>query len=370
MSRDGRSRQRSPPTKRIYRHDQESTIPPTGGTGARLCPVAQRPSGERPLTISTHIVRRDEPDVLRGASSLPDVECPWRPRTARAYHRAVHSCARRQALAVGHAPRRWRLRPPTAITMATVALVVVACASSTTSGPSGSLPPASGLSVPLSTASAPPSTGAGYDVPTPEPVNSVAVPEVPCPTTFALPTETLPPLPKTMTATVTPAVAGRVTYYGNGTLTALGPKDWHCEASVGIDGSARMTITPPGQPARSASPAPTGSILTSPRQEVYEQALTAASAGPCVGCVVAMACGLFPEALNLMAQPGLACSSAPPAGEQVTRPQPRSAVFMDPPGVAGTGDPRAAPTGRSGSSSSIPAPRPAAAVGQLPRRSR
>ncbi len=223
--------------------------------------------------------------------------------------------------------------------MATVALVVVACASSTTSGPSGSLPPASGLSVPLSTASAPPSTGAGYDVPTPEPVNSVAVPEVPCPTTFALPTETLPPLPKTMTATVTPAVAGRVTYYGNGTLTVLGPKDWHCEASVGIDGSGRMTITPPGQPARSGSPAPTGSILTSPRQEVYGQALTAASAGPCVGCVVAMACGLFPEALNLMAQPGLACSSAPPAGEQVTRPQPRSAVFMDPPGVAGTGDP-------------------------------
>ena len=197
--------------------------------------------------------------------------------------------------------------------MAAVALIVVACTSSTTSG--------------LPTASATASTNAGYDVPTPEPVHSVSVPEVPCPTTFALPTETVPPLPATMTATVTPDVAALVTYYGNGALTVLGPKDWHCAASVALDGSARMTITPPGQPTRSGSPAPT------------EQALTAATAGTCVGCVASMACGLFPEAQNLVGASGQGCTSTPPVGEQVTRPRPRSAIFMDPPGVAGTGDP-------------------------------
>lgn len=205
------------------------------------------------------------------------------------------------------------LRPHGAVVLEAIALIVVACGSSTTNEPP--------------TASATASTNRGYDVPTPEPVHSVSIPEVLCPTTFALPTETVPPLPATMTATVTPDVAALVTFYDNGALTVLGPKDWHCDATVGLDGSARMTITPPGQPTRSGSAAPT------------EQALTAATAGTCTGCVVSMACGLFPEARNLVGQPGQGCASTPPLGEQVTRPRPRSAVFMDPPGVAGTGDP-------------------------------
>jgi len=137
----------------------------------------------------------------------------------------------------------------------------------------------------------------------------------------------MPPVPTTMTATVTPDVAAQVSYYGNGTLTLLGPKDWQCAAAVGVDGSARMTITPPGQHAPSGSPS------------LDEEAVTASSGGACVGCVASMACGLFPEAWNLFAQPGLSCPTRLPIGEQVTRPRPRSAVFADPPGVAGTGEP-------------------------------
>jgi hypothetical protein len=171
------------------------------------------------------------------------------------------------------------------------------------------------------------STTAGLEAPTPEPAHSVRVPEVRCPTSFGLPGETMPSVPTTMTATLTPDVAALVTFYGNGTLTVLGPKDWHCEAAVGVDGSASMTITPPGQGRPSGSPSPD------------DQAVTASTGGACVGCIAAMACGLFPEAWNLFAQPGLSCPATPPSRERVTRPRPRSAVFEDPPGVAGTGEP-------------------------------
>ena len=218
------------------------------------------------------------------------------------------------------------LRRHVAIAIATSAMVVVACGSSNQTAPLASATTAAPSS--LAPASATPSASvAGYDVPTPEPLRSVRIPVVTCPTSFGLPDETLPPIPPTMTATVTPEVAALVTYYGDGTLTVLGPRDWHCAATVGVDASARMTIMPAGQSA------PTGS--TPPD----EQAVTASTAGACIGCVASMACGLFPEARNLSVQPGLACPSTPPTGEQITRPIPRSAVFLDPPGVAGTGDP-------------------------------
>jgi hypothetical protein len=130
-----------------------------------------------------------------------------------------------------------------------------------------------------------------------------------------------------MTATVSPAVAAQVTYYGSGTRTLLGPKGWHCEAHVGADGSTSMVITPAGQPASTESPLPD------------RQAVTAYTMGACIGCIADMACGLFPEAWKLFEQPGVSCPTKTPAGELVTRPMPRSAVFEDPPGVAGTGEP-------------------------------
>jgi hypothetical protein len=52
-----------------------------------------------------------------------------------------------------------------------------------------------------------------------------------------------------------------------------------------------------------------------------------------------MACGLFPEAWKLFDTPGSSCPTTSPARELITRPIPRSAIFEDPPGVAGTGDP-------------------------------
>ena len=148
-----------------------------------------------------------------------------------------------------------------------------------------------------------------------------------CPTTFGLPDETMGPVPSTMTATVSAAVAAQVAFYSNGTRTLLGPKGWHCEAAIGADGSSSMTITPPGQATPAGSPPPD------------HQAVTAYTGGGCVGCIATMACGLFPEAWKLFDTPGSSCPTTSPAGEVITRPIPRSVIFEDPPGVAGTGEP-------------------------------
>ncbi len=214
-----------------------------------------------------------------------------------------------------------------AVLLATVVLIVVACGGSTPTASSGSSAtgplPSSGSGV----TSPGPISSSGLEAPTPEPALTVRIPEVACPTRFGLPNATMPPLPATMTATLTPAVAMLVTFYGNGTLTLIGPQGWHCEAAVGADGSATMAITPPGQAPPAESPSPD------------DQAVTASTGGGCVACIASMACGLFPEAWNLLAQPGLSCPATPPSRERVTRPKPRSAVFEDPPGVAGTGEP-------------------------------
>ena len=150
---------------------------------------------------------------------------------------------------------------------------------------------------------------------------------VACPTTYGLPAETMGPVPSTMTATVSAEVAASVTFYANGTQTLLGPRAWRCTAAVGADGSSSMTITPPGQAAPTGSPPPD------------QQAVTSYTGGACVGCIATMACGLFPEAWKLFDQPGATCPTTTPAGELITRPMPRSAIFEDPPGLAGTGEP-------------------------------
>ena len=213
--------------------------------------------------------------------------------------------------------------------VAAFTMIVAACGSpgptaSTTGSATLAATPAGSTPAPTPVASGPaPSLAA----PTPEAANVARIPVVACPTTYGLPGESMGAIPTTMTATVTPVVAAQVTFYGNGTQTLLGPKDWHCEGAVGVDGSSRMVITPPRQLPPTGSPAPD------------HQAVTAFTGGACVSCIATMTCGLFPEAWKLFEQPGMSCPTRPPAGELVTRPFPSSAVFEDPPGVIGTGDP-------------------------------
>jgi len=220
-----------------------------------------------------------------------------------------------------------------------VMLVAAACGSSSptptppvvaTAAASGPASASPASAAPTATRAVPPAASgplASLAAPTPETSRTAHIPVVSCPTTYGLPDETMAPVPSTMTATVSAAVAAQVAFYSNGTRTLLGPKDWHCEAAVGVDGSSSMRITPPGQASPTGSPPPD------------QQAVTAYTGGACVGCIATMACGLFPEAWKLFDQGGSACPTTSPAGELVTRPVPRSAVFEDPPGVAGTGDP-------------------------------
>ncbi len=215
-------------------------------------------------------------------------------------------------------------------------LVVAACGSS---GPTPTVGPSVAASGPASAASASPASAAASPspatsaplaslaAPTPETSRTAHIDVVACPTTFGLPDETMGPVPSTMTATVSADVAAQVAFYSDGTRTLLGPKGWHCEAAVGVDGSSAMTITPPGQATPPGSPPPD------------HQAVTAFTGGACVGCIATMACGLFPEAWKLFDQPGSICPTTSPTGELITRPMPRSAVFEDPPGIAGTGEP-------------------------------
>ena len=222
-----------------------------------------------------------------------------------------------------------------------VTLVVGACGSSgptptpsAAATPAGASAPAASPSPANTTPSATPSATpdasgpiASLAAPTPETSRTAHIPVATCPTTFGLPDETMGPVPSTMTATVSAAVAAQVAFYSNGTRTLLGPKGWHCEAAIGADGSSSMTITPPGQATPAGSPPPD------------HQAVTAYTGGGCVGCIATMACGLFPEAWKLFDTPGSSCPTTSPAGEVITRPIPRSVIFEDPPGVAGTGEP-------------------------------
>jgi hypothetical protein len=216
---------------------------------------------------------------------------------------------------------------PAVLATFVIAVVVVACGST---GPtpaatgSAASPPSSLVPAATPAASIP---VASLAAPTPETSRTAHIPVVTCPTSYGLPNETMPPVPVTMTATVSAQVAAQVTYYGNGTATLLGPKGWSCQAAVGADGSSSMVITPPGQATPTGSPSPD------------RQAVTAYTEGACVGCIATMACGLFPEAWKLFAQPGMACPTTTPSGELIRRPMPRSAVFEDPPGVSGTGEP-------------------------------
>ena len=247
---------------------------------------------------------------------------------------------RRGLPAGAHAvPRPRRLHGFAPALIGVVVMVAAACGSSgptatppvvATAAASGPASPSPASAAPTTTPAFPPAASgplASLAAPTPEASRTAHIPVVTCPTTFGLPDETMAPVPSTMTATVSAAVAAQVAFYSNGTRTLLGPRDWHCEAAVGVDGSSSMTITPPGQATPTGSPPPD------------QQAVTAFTGGACVGCIASMACGLFPEAWKLFDQPGLACPTKSPAGELITRPIPRSAIFEDPPGVAGTGDP-------------------------------
>jgi hypothetical protein len=214
---------------------------------------------------------------------------------------------------------RGRIRGPLWLA---IALVLAGCGS-TIPSPSA---PTSGSPAAVAGTPAPGGSASAVGAPTPEPGEVARIDVVSCPAERAASAPTHPPVPTTMTATVTPDIAAMVSFYSSGELTVLGPKDWRCTATVGPDGTARMAITPP------AAPLPTAPATAPPDA----QAVTAVQATTCVDCLVRMTCAFFPEAARLGSG---ACASTIPPGEGVRRSMPRAVVFEDAPGTAGSGEP-------------------------------
>jgi hypothetical protein len=138
-----------------------------------------------------------------------------------------------------------------------------------------------------------------------------------CPTSYAIPgTHQKQPTHATLATTAKKAKA-LVAWAGGGTPIVLAPHGFDCKALVGADGGVHVQLAPPGAP--KAGPAVDLEVE-----------------GSCIGCITAVACGLFPGAVHDM---GFPCTTPRPARERVAKLLPTVRAFIDPAGVRGTGNP-------------------------------
>jgi hypothetical protein len=146
---------------------------------------------------------------------------------------------------------------------------------------------------------------------------NVGVAVRPCPTTYAIPGgKQKPPTHATLALTAS-AARKLVAWAGGGTPIVLAPHGFACKALVGADGGVHVQLAPPG------------AARNGPAVDVEVE-------GACIGCITAMACGLFPAAEQAMGYP---CTTKLPKRERVARLLPTVRAFSDPPGVKGSGSP-------------------------------
>ena len=130
-----------------------------------------------------------------------------------------------------------------------------------------------------------------------------------------------------------------VAWAGGGTPIVLAPRGFACSALVGADGGVHVLLTPPGDPA---------AAKTGPAVDVEIE-------GACVGCITAVACGVFPRAAK---DNGFPCKTPHPARERVATLLPTVRAFIDPPASRAAARPRAGAWPRSERSSTSPIDRP------------
>ena len=185
-----------------------------------------------------------------------------------------------------------------------------------------------------SSSSPPTTTANGSQSPTA--VVSADIPTVVCPTTFGLsPTSTVV-IPPTTSESVPGTLAEQLAVYTtqDGSMKVLGPTGWTCTATVGADGSTKVGVYPPGQ----------GDPNSQPFQTSSAQAVLGSQSGGCEGCAVTQASPLFVTAASDCAAQfqGNVCSTKPSA-ESVEQIGNGVVGFLDPPGVAGSGNPSGGP---------------------------
>jgi len=138
-----------------------------------------------------------------------------------------------------------------------------------------------------------------------------------CPTSYVIPGAHQKRPTHATLATTAKKANGLVAWAGSGTPIVLAPHGFACKALVGSDGSVHLQLAPPGAP------------KTGPTVDLDVE-------GACVRCITAVACGLFPGAVQ---DTGFPCTTPHPARERVAKLLPTVRAFIDPAAVRGTGNP-------------------------------
>jgi hypothetical protein len=157
----------------------------------------------------------------------------------------------------------------------------------------------------------------------------VGVPVISCRAELGAPGAAPPRSPTKLPLAVDAHDSSRVRFYSDGFVTVLAPSGWSCAGLEAADGSQSLSAFPAGQrdPAK-GDPLPA-------RAAGVTAVLDYTGHGPGAELV----CGLFPNtrAATLAGETG-GCPAVP-SREQVTRPTPDVATFVDPAGVKGSGVP-------------------------------
>ncbi|MGH9128049.1 MAG: hypothetical protein ACRDY2_03570 [Acidimicrobiales bacterium] len=174
---------------------------------------------------------------------------------------------------------------------------------------------------------------------------SVSVPVVACPTSQAFSGEPFSLGPSITSVTMSTELGSALAYYSGAArsmIPLLGPKGWHCSASVYGDTTMDLTLLAPNEPL----PKP----FTDNRAK-SDEAVTANIASPCLGCVYGLVCPLIQVVVHTQLGRGFGPCPAEPRAETVTwlRGTPSqvaadrsfavAVAFEDPPGTAGEGKP-------------------------------
>ncbi|HEV3213829.1 MAG TPA: hypothetical protein VGZ03_10580 [Acidimicrobiales bacterium] len=150
-----------------------------------------------------------------------------------------------------------------------------------------------------------------------------------CPTSYGIPSARDVDLPRFVRAVLSRALAPTVSVFtdGLGTLDVVAPTAWGCTALDGVAGSSTLIVYPPGEQR------PSWGHVTAVRSGIV-----ATQTGGCAGCSIETACPLFAAAAHQYAVIyRSSCRHA--AEERRTDVSGSTVLFVDPPGVLGSGEP-------------------------------
>jgi hypothetical protein len=168
----------------------------------------------------------------------------------------------------------------------------------------------------------------------PGPLVVANLPVARCPTSYGIPARRDIDLPRFVRVNLSDTLARSLSVFtdGLGTLDVVAPTTWGCTALDGVAGSSTLIVYPLGDPR------PSWGTITAVRRGVV-----ATQTGACAGCSVETACPLFAAAARQYARIyRTSCRHAEPGQELRTNVSASTVLFVDPPGVLGSGQPSGA----------------------------